>query len=297
LSVSGYPFYGSDIGGYREGPPTSEALIRWSQYAALGTIMQLGGGGESHNPWNETLYPAPALAVYLEYSRLHMDLNPYLWTLALAAGADGTPVTRPCRFVHPDAGCDDAMFLLGDALLVAPVIEPGATSREVVLPPGEWVSWWTGEVESGTVTADAPLERMPIWQAPDRIVPMFARAADTLEPATAPGVTSYADPAYGRELRLVVARGGSAALHDGASATADGDALGFTPGDQYDIATFVLWRAAAPGAVTADGAALPEVAAVALETCAAPGCWVHDAGRLRIRVHATDATARAIVIE
>ena len=40
LSVSGYPFFGSDIGGYREGTPTTEVLIRWAQYAALGTIMQ-----------------------------------------------------------------------------------------------------------------------------------------------------------------------------------------------------------------------------------------------------------------
>jgi hypothetical protein len=147
------------------------------------------------------------------------------------------------------------------------------------------------------VTADAPLERMPIWQKPDQLVAMFARAADTLEPATAPGVTSYADPAYGRELRVVVAESGTLTLHDGATAEVAGGTRTFTPGDQYDIVTFDERRAAAPAGVTVDGAALPAAAdAAALETCAAPGCWFHDAtaGRLRIRVHATDGATHTI---
>ncbi len=287
LSVSGYPFFGSDIGGYRGGEPDTETLIRWSQYAALGTIMQLGGSGESHNPWDTTLYDAPALEVYQEYSRLHMDLNPYLWTLALQAGADGTPVTTPCRFAFPDAGCDDAMFLLGDAILVAPVVEPGATTREVTLPPGEWVDWWTGEAVFGTFTADAPLTRMPIYRRVGAFVPMFARAADTLEPATAAGVTSYADPAYGSELRLLLTGDGAAiTLHDGAQATAPDDhTLTFTAGDQYTIATFDLigtTRTSVPSlSAAADEAALM--------SCAAPGCYLAEAGRLRVRVHGTNA--------
>ena len=86
--------------------PTPEDIF---QVGTLGTIMQLGGGGESHNPWDTSLYPAPALDVYRTYARLHLDLHPLVWTLAQAAGRDGTPVTRPCAFVYPDAACDDAM--------------------------------------------------------------------------------------------------------------------------------------------------------------------------------------------
>jgi alpha-D-xyloside xylohydrolase len=310
LSVSGYPFYGSDIGGYREGTPTTEVLIRWAQYAALGTVMQLGGGGPHHNPWDPDLYDPVALEVYREYARLHLDLNPHLWTLALAAGADGTPVTRPCRFVHPEAGCDDAMFLLGDALLVAPVIEAGATTRQVVLPPGRWLDWWDGSALDGdgqtAREVPAPLTRMPLWLAADRFVAMFARAADTLEPATAPGVTSYADPALGRELRLVVAPAGGApalTLHDGAAATGAPDGAGyrltFTPGDQYDIVTFEL-RGRTAAAVRAGGAALPAVAdRDAVASCPPPGCWWADdaGGRVWIRAHATDGAARTIAVE
>ena len=81
LSVSGYPFFGSDIGGYRNGPPTTEVLLRWAEYAALGTIMQLGGGGkqfsdyQAHLDW--TLQQSAPRAVILAGK-----------TLAQAASAD-----------------------------------------------------------------------------------------------------------------------------------------------------------------------------------------------------------------
>jgi alpha-D-xyloside xylohydrolase len=305
LSVSGYPFFGSDIGGFRDGPTSTETLIRWSQYAALGTIMQLGGGGRSHNPWDTELFDPPALEVYQTYSRLHMLLVPHLYTLALQAGADGTPVTIPTRFVYPEAASDDATFLFGDVLFVAPVIEEGATSRVVVLPPGRWIGFWDGAVDTGDgtteITAPAPLETLPLWRRSNTFLAMFARYADTLEPATAAKVTSYADPAYGRELRLLITPESDEArieLHDGTTATGAEVAgtyeLTATPGDEFDIVTFELDTAnstvaalAPPGAVTFDGAAL-DVAADAggLATCPAPGCAFDDgAGRLLVRVH------------
>jgi alpha-glucosidase (family GH31 glycosyl hydrolase) len=307
LSVSGYPFYGSDIGGYRGGAPTTEALLRWAQYSALGTIMQLGGGGRSHNPWDTTLFDPGATAIYRTYARLHMELNPYLWTLAQEAGADGTPVTRPARFVEPDAACDDAMFFLGDALLVAPVVEEGATTRRVVLPPGHWVDWWTGEGQGGDGVTErtfaAPLDRLPLWRAADKFVPMFARSADTLEPATAPGVTSYADPAFARELRLVitpVSIPASTALHDGARAAGavvpGGYRLRFEPGSQYTVATFELAvrdnrinALRTPARVTLGGAPVAAVADEAALAACAEACWLWQpaAARLRVRLVTT----------
>ncbi len=306
LSVSGYPFFGSDIGGFREGPPTTETLVRWSEYAALGTIMQLGGGGKSHNPWDETLFDPPALDVYQTYSRLHMDLVPHIFSLATRAAADGTPVTRPTRFVYPDAASDDATFLVGDALFVAPVIEEGATTREVTLPPGTWIDWWTGEAAEGdgqtSRTVDAPLETLPLWRRANAFVALFAREADTLLPATSAEVSSYADDEYGRELRLLIAPSGDPAefqLYDGASA-AGGiiDAayeLTATAGSTFDIMTFDIDAANAtadsvtnPGDVLFDGSSLPLAASVEeVAACAAPGCWFWDAAdsRLLVRVY------------
>jgi len=305
LSVSGYPFYGSDIGGFR-GFPTTEVLLRWAAYASLGTIMQLGGGGQSHDPWDATLFDPGADATYKIFADLHMQLVPLLWTLANQAGADGTPVTRPAAFVH-DCACDDATFLLGDDILVAPVITAGATTRTVVLPPGRWIDRRTGAPTTGdgttAVTVPAPLDVLPMWFREGSLVPMYARAADTLLPATAAGVTSYTDPAFGRELRFVYTPGAPASgtLHDGARAEANGATITLAGGSEYSVLTVdVDARAlappfAAPAAVSVDGSDLPKVANVA--SCAAPGCWSFDAARthLEVRVFAAGAT-RTVVI-
>jgi alpha-glucosidase (family GH31 glycosyl hydrolase) len=306
LSVSGYPFYGSDIGGFR-GFPTTEALLRWAEYAAFGTIMQLGGGGQSHDPWDTTLFDPGADLVYKTYAELHMQLNPMLWTLALQAGTDGTPVTRPARFIY-DCACDDAMFLLGDDILVAPVIEPGAATRVAVLPPGKWVDRATGLEVTGDgttpITVPAALGTLPRWHRSGSLVPMFARAADTLLPATAAGVTSYLDPTLGRELRLVYTPGAAAstALHDGAKATANGPMIGVTGGTDYTVFTVDIDARglaapfAAPTAVSVDGTDLPSAADVT--TCTSPGCFHFDAPskHLEVRAFAAAGATRMIVI-
>jgi alpha-glucosidase (family GH31 glycosyl hydrolase) len=307
LSMSGYPFYGSDIGGFR-GFPTTEVLLRWAAYAAYGTVMQLGGGGKSHNPWDTTLFDPGADVIYKKLADIHMQLNPLLWTLAQQAALDGTPVTRPARFVY-DCECDDTMFLLGDDILVAPVTTAGATTRTVVLPPGEWYEAETGMRIVGDghreVTAAAPLDVIPTWYRAGSFVPMYARYADTMLPATAAGVTSYATPALGRELRLVYSPGAvgnvaHASLHDGASAVGDGTTITVTGGGEYSVFTVeVDTRAAtaplsAPTGVSVDGTDIPNVADVT--TCNAPGCWHADARRLEIRVFAPGAATHAVAV-
>lgn len=303
LSLSGYPFYGSDIGGFR-GFPTTEALVRWAEYAALGTIMQLGGGGKSHNPWDAALFDPAAEAIYRRFAQLHIQLNPLLWTLAQRAARDGTPVTTPASFAT-GCQCDDATFLLGDNIVVAPVIEPGATTRTVVLPIGEWMDSTTGEIVVGdgvtSRTVPAPLGELPRWQRRGTLTPMFARAADTVLPATAPGVTSYADPAFGRELRLVYAPGPVAlegvfelALHDGARAVGlSTTTIAVAAGSEYSVFTLDVDARhleaplSAPAAVAFRGV---DLAAVGDETvCGAPGCFRFDAAtkRLLVRVFAT----------
>ncbi len=309
LSVSGYPFYGSDIGGFKD-RPTTETLLRWAQYASLGTIMQLGGGGPSHNPWDTTQFDPNAATIYKRYADLHMQLNPLLWTLALQAGSDGTPVTRPARFVY-DCNCDDAMFLLGNDILVAPVVIAGARMREVTLPPGMWVERATGAIHVGgsTITVAAPLDELPLFFQAGSLVPMFARYADTILPATAAGVTSYDDRAFGSELRLVFTPGTTTALvslHDGTNASANGTNAAISGGSEYTIFTLDIdARAqtgnalATPTDVTVNSATVPVVASeAALRACAAPGCWFFDGTekRLQVRVFAPQGQNRAISI-
>jgi alpha-glucosidase (family GH31 glycosyl hydrolase) len=297
LGASGYPFFGSDIGGFRGGTPTAEALLRWAEYAALGPIMQLGGGG-THDPWDPT-FPAGTAAIYQRYARLHMDLVPYLAALAVQAGADGTPIMRPTRLVYPAAASDDDTFLVGDALFVAPVVTAGATSRTVALPPGTWIDWWTGAADSGTVTRPAPLDTLPLWRAANAWVPLYARAADTLLPATAAGVTSYTDPATA-ELRLWITPTGAPAalaLDDGTRIEGSQEGTAYSlqvaaPDGRFvtldlDGRASPLAAITAPSSVEADGHALPAATdEAALVACAAPGCWLFEpaSSRLRIRV-------------
>ncbi len=311
LSVSGYPFYGSDIGGAR-GTPTSATFVRWAQYAALGTIM--------HTAWDPTTFEPGTDVIYKRYADLHMLLNPLLWTLALQAGRDGTPVTVPAQFVFDCYLCDDAMFLLGDDILVAPVIQPDATTRNVVFPPGLWIDRETGIAYRGsssltapTVTIQTPPAKLPMWYRAESLVPMFARHADTLLPATAPGVTSYADPAFGRELRLLYTTAhrpvdrpvALTTLHDGASAIARGTTATVTGGTQYTVFTLDIDTRGIPPqspfdmptAVSVDNADIVRVAdSAALEACTAPGCWNLEDRHLQVRVFAATGQTRTIVV-
>jgi len=93
-------------------------------------------------------------------------LLPLLYALALEAHETGLPMVRPL-FMHYDtpqsAGRDQ--FLLGDRVMVAPVLEKGAVQRKVWLPPGAWTHWLTGQALVGdrTVVVDAPLAMTPIF--------------------------------------------------------------------------------------------------------------------------------------
>lgn len=100
---------------------------------------------------------------------LRERLRPYILEQMRLAHERGIPPMRPLFFDFPeDEGCvavDDA-FLLGPDLLVAPVLYAGARSREVYLPAGTtWTDAWTGETFDGGqwITADAPLERIPLY--------------------------------------------------------------------------------------------------------------------------------------
>jgi hypothetical protein len=158
-------------------------------------------------------------------------------------------------------------------------------------------------------TAPAPLDQIPMWYRAGSMVPMFARVADTLLPATAAGVTSYEDPAFGSELRMIVTpdvTGTFAAgdLHDGTHASGSSAGITFATGTQYKTITFDIDARAlpapyfAPTAVSLDGVDLPSVIDdTALFACA-NGCWQHDASahHVQIRVPGLAATIRSVVI-
>jgi alpha-D-xyloside xylohydrolase len=113
-----------------------------------------------------------------QWLRLRERLRPYVMDAMRVAHTDGLPPMRPLFLNFPgEPACWDIadQFLLGDDLLVAPVVTAGAVEREVYLPAGtSWRDAWTGARLAGGqwLTAPAPLE----------IIPVYVRDGGSIEP-------------------------------------------------------------------------------------------------------------------
>ncbi len=259
LAVSGYPFFASDTGGYRHGRPTHEAMVRWTEYAALLPIFQFGGGGADHNPWNFQNYGSSefnqdTLDAFVRYATLHTRLFPFFYSLALLASTEGTPFLLPQGLAWPEEGVhDDTVFALGEALLVAPVEKEGATSRSLILPEGSWVHWWTGEAYEGEIEVEAPLGEGPLFQRAGSTVPLLHPDIETLAPAGEETVSFDSDPG---QLHMRVVPGEGAAefiVHDNTRLTTLPDGVNIRGGDLYTAGYRVEVWAPGAGSVTVNG--------------------------------------------
>jgi len=147
LGLSGVPYSGSDIGGF-SGVPSPELFVRWLELSVLQPFCRTHSvlGVPSREPWR---FEQPYRSAIGELISLRYRLLPYLYTLAAEAAEAGHPLVRPLAWPAPGdeatgsspdprlAAVDDD-FLLGDALLVAPVTAEGARRRTVELPSGLW---------------------------------------------------------------------------------------------------------------------------------------------------------------
>ncbi|MEU9763598.1 glycoside hydrolase family 31 protein [Streptomyces sp. NPDC047987] len=179
LGLCGVPYSGPDVGGF-DGFPSPELYLRWFQLGAYLPLFRTHAAIDAgrREPWEF----GPRV---LEYARAVLvereRLRPYFETLAGLAALTGAPYARPLWWGAPGEralrDCEDA-FLLGDALLVAPVLERGADSRAVRLPRGRWYDTATGEVHEGPgqVLLDAPLSRVPVLARAGSVLPV--RGAD-----------------------------------------------------------------------------------------------------------------------
>jgi alpha-glucosidase (family GH31 glycosyl hydrolase) len=232
-------------------------MVRWTEYAALLPIFQFGGGGADHNPWNFTTYGVSSftqdtLDAFVRYATLHTRLFPTFYSLAVTSHTTGVPGLLPVGLAFPDAGQHphDA-FMVGDALLVAPVETEGATSREVVFPPGEWIHWWRGSAHSGTETIDAPLGEGPLFQQAGTTVALLRENIQTLAPSSTSN--SWFEEAGTLTLQTVPGEGEDFVLHDGTRLTTFADGLSIEAGNLYVLGyTVRIWAPEAIG-IMVDG--------------------------------------------
>lgn len=173
--LAGFAYWHTEVGGFVDGGLTGQAdrelYLRWLELGAFTSMLRDQYGDRRGHPtdiWTD----AATLGLWRRYARIHQALRPYLERSAAQASAKGLPLLRHLALAFPDdarAWAEQQQFLLGDDLLVAPVVTAGAVTRDVYLPAGEWVDWWTGRRYAGpsAVTVPAPLDRIPVFSRGD----------------------------------------------------------------------------------------------------------------------------------
>lgn len=194
MGLSGIPWWNTDIGGFMYGNPEDpefvELLERWFEFAVFTPIMRLHGDREPHDtpplckdaqqdygggylytgrPNEIWSYGGDAQKIFEKQIRLRESLIPYIETLSREAAETGAPLMRAMFFEFPDDGRCWALrdqYMFGSEYLVAPVLRPGVTARDVYLPAGKWLCVTDGKSYSGggTVSAPAPADGIPVFR-------------------------------------------------------------------------------------------------------------------------------------
>ncbi|MFG2291323.1 glycoside hydrolase family 31 protein [Streptomyces sp. NPDC048595] len=182
LGLCGVPYSGPDVGGYSEAP-SRELYLRWFQLGAYLPLFRTHSAiwAGRREPWEYGLEVLEHAGTAL---RERQRLLPYFETLGQLARLTGAPYVRPVWWSAPRdralRDCEDA-FLLGDALLVAPVLAAGVTRRPVRLPRGRWYDTATGRAHDGPgqVWVDAPLSRIPVLARAGAVLPVAGEDGGT----------------------------------------------------------------------------------------------------------------------
>jgi len=195
-----------DSGGFH-GHPNPENYARWIEFAAFVPIMRVHGAlDEKRQPW---VYGPTAEAAARQAIDLRYELMPYIYSYERLTTEGAVGLVRPLFWDFPsdrEAAGQDGEWMFGDALLVAPIVSEGATSRTVYLPAGQWFDYSSGRsyrgaqsikiaadaktwkdiplfVRSGSIVATQPLEQFvgqhPVTEITLDIFPSESRSAFT----------------------------------------------------------------------------------------------------------------------
>lgn len=163
LGLCGFGFWSHDISGFND-TATPDLYKRWVAFGLLSSHSRLHGSGSAKMPW---LFDDEAGDVLRFFNRLKQHLMPYLMDMAREASECGIPVLRPMVLEFPDdLTCRylDMQYMLGGALLVAPIFNPDGEAVYYV-PAGEWRHLLTGEVvkQAGWRKENHGYKSLPLW--------------------------------------------------------------------------------------------------------------------------------------
>jgi len=175
LGLSGMPYSGPDIGGFK-GNPSPELYIRWFQMAAFLPFCRTHSANnvKHRTPWS---FGEPTLSIIRNLLEFRERLLPYFYTVAWQTNQTGYPLVRPVFWADPEDpelwAIEDA-FLLGEALLVCPIVHQQNTTRRIRLPRGHWYHFQTDQMENGSrlIELDAPLAQVPLLIKAGSILPI-----------------------------------------------------------------------------------------------------------------------------
>ncbi|HEV8370179.1 MAG TPA: TIM-barrel domain-containing protein [Pyrinomonadaceae bacterium] len=199
--LSGIPYWGTDIGGFVPTKEyTGELHVRWFQFGAFCPLFRAHGRtwhlrlpwgwntgelgisevsnytGGAADPDESELHNSQVEPICRQYLELRYQLMPYLYSVVREGCKTGLPIIRALWLHHSDdpetAGRGDE-FLWGRDILVAPVIEKGATTRELYLPLGAWFDFWTGEKVAGgrQIKRGVDLATVPLYVRAGAVIP------------------------------------------------------------------------------------------------------------------------------
>jgi alpha-glucosidase (family GH31 glycosyl hydrolase) len=213
--LSGIPYWGTDIGGFVPTKEfTAELYLRWFQFGAFCPLFRCHGRNWTLRlPWGwntgdpgpmeisryegaaipdaSELHNSQVEPICRKYLELRYRLLPYIYSAVRECTLTGLPVMRALWLYYPDdpkAVERDDEYLWGRDLLVAPVIEKGASSRQIYLPRGVWYDFWTRERKEGDreITREVDLETMPLYVRAGSILPLGPVKQHTGDPSTGP---------------------------------------------------------------------------------------------------------------
>lgn len=196
LGVSGIPFCGPDVGGFAH-DSNGQLLTRWMQVGAFTPFLRNHNALDTvrQEPW---AFGEIYEKIIKKYIQLRYQWLPHLYTLFMEASRTGIPVMRPLFLEYPNdpktTNLSD-QFLIGDNVLIAPIMRPATYHRVVYLPEGDWVHYWTDKIiQGGThILVEADLETLPLFIKKGSMVAHGAIKSSTMAPETNMEIHIYPD--------------------------------------------------------------------------------------------------------